>query len=78
VAIPAENRIAIPKTPFQISLSGDWSAISDIDGLEQISGSGADTDLNENFNRLFRVINDQNKIIKDLLNQMRVAGYDIS
>ena len=74
--IANENKIAIPKDPFPITQSASWGLIANTGDLALVAGTGDDLVINENLNRMYRVINQQNLIIKDLLNQLRIGGYD--
>jgi len=64
--------IAIPKRTFKIEQSGDWSAIDNETPI-QITG---DSTIDENLAYLFRIISNQQKVINELLQEMREAGYE--
>lgn len=66
------KQIAVPKNPFLAEQTGDWSLISSTTPLQPTGTASVD----ENLAYLFRLVNNQGNIIRELLNEFRVGGYD--
>jgi len=75
--IEKDNRVALPTDPLRLTQTGTWPAFDPADsGITVVSGTGDDTQVNLNFNNMFRIINSQHKIIVNLMKEMRESGYD--